>query len=295
MNDMNDVVNWLRRIEHLANEIYLQAASYYAADPKLKNFLEHISEDEAWHYHVMGSAAEYLSLDPIIEAAISVDNETSNKIIQYFSDIKSGLEYKTISRDDFIEKIVTTELSEWNDIFLYVVSTLKELTPEFKYPAAKMQSHINEIKYFLEKVENHPETLQKIIALPSVWVENILIVDDSEMITTLYKALLNRDGNIDVANNGEEALAHMQEKYYKLVISDIDMPIMNGISFYKEAIARFPTLDNKFLFISGEISSERQSFFKKVKVPCLLKPVPINKLREESLKILIHPTQSYIV
>ena len=294
MKDMNDVIKWLRGMEHSANVIYSQAASIFAADPKLKKFLEHISEDEAWHYHVMGSAAEYLSIDPALGSAVSVDKGTGDKIIKHFSDIKSGLELNTISRDDLIEKIVTLELSEWNDLFFYVVNVLKQKTPEFNYPAARIQTHINEIKYFLEIVENRPETLKKILALPSVWIENILIVDDSEIVTSLYKALLNRDGNIDVACNGEEALGYMEKKYYKLVISDIDMPIMDGISFYKEAVANYPTLNNKFLFISGDVSSERQSFFNEVKVQCLSKPVPINVLREEAAKIILSPNGDFI-
>ncbi len=286
MDGMKDIINWLRGIEHLASEVYSQAVSTFDDDPELKKFLDHISEDEAWHYHVMGSAAEYLSGKPDLIPAVSVDKDTNDKVIHHFFDIQAGLEHKTISRDDLIEKIVAVELSEWNDIFLYVVNVLKEKTIEFKYPAARLQSHINELKYFLEVIENKPQTLKKIIELPAVWVENILIVDDCEMITDLYKALLNREGNIDVAHNGEEAFKCMKKKYYKLIICDIDMPIMDGISFYKKAVKLFPGICHKFLFISGFVTSERQTFFKQAKVQCLLKPVPINILREESLRIL---------
>ena len=47
---MTDIIEWLREIEHLANKVYLQAASIYDDVPKLKKFLEDISADEAWHY-----------------------------------------------------------------------------------------------------------------------------------------------------------------------------------------------------------------------------------------------------
>ncbi len=288
MDGMKDIINWLRGIEHLASEIYSQSAVKFSDDPKFKNFLEHISEDEAWHYHVMGSAAEYLAQEPDLIPVISVDKGTNDKITGVFSDIRTGIEQKTISKDDLIEKIVAAELSEWNDIFLYVVNVLKEKTIEFKYPAAKIQSHINELKYFLEVVENRPETLRRILELPAVWIENILIVDDFEMITDLYKALLNREGNIDVAHNGEDALECMRKKYYKLIICDIDMPIMDGISFYKKAVKLYPGVCHKFIFISGSVSSKRQTFFQKAGVKCLSKPVPINILRDEALKILAH-------
>ncbi len=81
---MIDITKWLREIEYLSNKVYLQAASIFADDPKLKMFLEDIAEEEAWHYHVMGSAKEYLASIPALVPAISVDKETNNKIIGCF-------------------------------------------------------------------------------------------------------------------------------------------------------------------------------------------------------------------
>lgn len=77
---MKEIISWLREIEHLANEIYLQAASIYVDDLSFKKFLEHTAEDEAWHYHVMGSAAEFIASKPEIIPVISVDQETKDKI-----------------------------------------------------------------------------------------------------------------------------------------------------------------------------------------------------------------------
>ncbi len=207
---MKEIIKWLREIEHLANQVYLQAAAVYADDIKLKKFLDHTAEDEAWHYHVMGSAAEYISSIPEVIPAIYVDEQTSNKIIGLLNFIKFGIEQKSIGRDELIDKIVELELSEWNDIFLYTVNFLKEKTSEFKYPAARIQSHIKEIEYYLEKTEGRPESLQLIKKLPPLWIENILIVDDEKMITELIKALLNRSGNIDIAHNGQDALKMME-------------------------------------------------------------------------------------
>ena len=46
---MKKLVRWLREVEHIANDMYLNAATVYADDPQFKAFLEHIAEDEAWH------------------------------------------------------------------------------------------------------------------------------------------------------------------------------------------------------------------------------------------------------
>lgn len=284
---MKDIVKWLRKIEHQANEVYMRAAALYVDDPKLWKFLEHSSEDEAWHYHVMGSAVDFLSSASELIPAISIDKETNDKIHTYLDDISDCLNKKTLSRDELIQKIVTLELSEWNDIFLYAVNVLKEVAPEFRYPAATIQAHMREITYFLESVEKRPELLKQITSLPPVWTENILIVDDNEMITTLFNSLLNREGNVDLANNGQEALEQIDKKYYKLIISDIDMPIVDGISFFKLATAKFPGLTNRFLFVSGDVSAERKDFFNENGLKYFLKPVPINILREEAMKIIL--------
>jgi len=284
---MKKLVRWLREVEHIANDMYLNAATVYADDPQFKAFLEHIAEDEAWHYHVMGSAAEYFNSTPPPVPVISVDKETSDKVINFISDINERLEKKTISKEEFIEKIVEAEFSEWNDIFLYVVNILKEKTNEFKYPVIKIQGHIKKIVRFLEETGNHSVVLKKLRTLPPVWTENILIVDDEEMITTLIKSLLNREGNIDVANNGEEALNCLEKKFYKLVISDIDLPKMDGLSFYKKSVAKFPTLKKRFLFMSGDLSPERKAFFDENHLKYLSKPMKIKVLREAASEIIV--------
>jgi len=286
-SDMKKLARWLREVEHIANDMYLNAATVYADDPQFKAFLEHIAEDEAWHYHVMGSAAEYFNSTSPPVPVISVDKETSDKVINFISDINERLEKKTISKEEFIEKIVEAEFSEWNDIFLYVVNILKEKTNEFKYPVIKIQGHIKKIVQFLEETGNHSVVLKKLRTLPPVWTENILIVDDEEMITTLIKSLLNREGNIDVANNGEEALNCLEKKFYKLVISDIDLPKMDGLSFYKKSVAKFPTLKKRFLFMSGDLSPERKAFFDENHLKYLSKPMKIKVLREAASEIIL--------
>jgi CheY-like chemotaxis protein len=284
---MKDIINWLRAIEHLASEVYALAADVYADDPILRKFLDQTGEDEAWHYHVMGSAADFLADKPVPTPAISVDQETSEKFFNCFYAIRDGLKNKTLSRDELIRKIVEVELSEWNEIFLYVVNVLKELTPEFKYPAARIQNHIKQIEYFLDSIEGKPELLKKIKELPSVWVENILIVDDEPLITNLLKALLNREGNIDIAHNGKEALDFINKKFYKLVISDIDMPIMDGLTLYRETVAQFPSSSKRFLFLTGYLSDDKLLFIKRNDVKFLEKPAEINTLREVASEIIL--------
>lgn len=284
---MQEIIKWLREVEYSALEVYKQGSTAFSADPSLSRFLETMAEEEAWHCQIIGDAANYIDSDDSFQPVISIDRETADKINSYFADLKDGFAKNTITRDGVLEKIVAAELSEWNDIFFYVVNTLKRQIPEFKYPAARLQAHIRGIEQYLETVEKRSDILGKISELPSVWTENILIVEDEPMVAELIKSLLNREGNIDIAYDGKAALDLILEKYYKLVISDIDMPVMNGIMLYEEAIMRFPNLNSRFLFITGDLSPERIRFFDDRKVKYLSKPMKIKTLRQIAHSIIL--------
>lgn len=116
--------------------------------------------------------------------------------------------------------------------------------------------------------------------------ENILIVDDEEMIIDLLRHLFKDDGKIDIAYNGKDALELIEKKFYKLIISDIDMPKMDGISLFTEATSKFPEISNRFLFITGSLSQEKQLFFRKENVRYLTKPMKITTLRKEAANII---------
>ncbi|MGD9331694.1 MAG: response regulator [Desulfobacterales bacterium] len=284
---MKDLILWVQEVEKLAQTVYEEAARIYSDDPPLKRFLEQNAREEAYHARLMGQAYHHVDSMQGASPVISFDESISKKVFETFADIKAALEARTLDKDDLIAKLVEAELSEWNDIFLYVVSFLKEDNGRFKYHAARLQAHVKTIEDFVATVPNHEDILRKVKRLPSVWVENLLIVDDNVPVAELLKALLRRSGKIDVAHNGQEAMQLIQENYYKLIISDVDMPVMNGLVLFQEAAAKYPQLKNRFLFITGDLSPEREEFFSQNRVPYLAKPFAVESLRKKAAQILL--------
>lgn len=284
---MKEIITWLRKIEDLANATYLQAATQYAEQTQLAEFLKEIAEEEAWHYHVVSSALHLLDAKPEFMPAIILDDETNNRITHHFSELQEGLANNAFSEEELIRRIVEVEKSEWNDIFVYVVNSLAEKKQEFKYPAIRMQSHLKKIHNFIDTLDQSRDILSNISTLPPVWIEKILIVEDESMISQLIKSLLNRDGDIDIAVNGAEALEFLKKKYYKLIISDIQMPVMDGITFYAEAKRLYPTIHDRFLFISGNLSIENQKYIESESLPFLAKPMDIAELQRICSEILL--------
>ncbi len=79
---------------------------------------------------------------------------------------------------------------------------------------------------------------------PSSKVKRVLVVDDSITVREVERKLLqNRGYSVDVAFDGMEGWNAVRSKPYDLVISDIDMPRMNGIELIKQ-IKSHPRLNS---------------------------------------------------
>ena len=68
-------------------------------------------------------------------------------------------------------------------------------------------------------------------------LNKILIVDDSQLIHSMYRLVLNRYKNCKIvdAMNGLEALDVLsRENDFNIILLDINMPVMNGLQFMEK-------------------------------------------------------------
>lgn len=66
-------------------------------------------------------------------------------------------------------------------------------------------------------------------------MNKILLVDDEIEITEINKRYLEQGGyDIDIANDGKEALEKYTRNKYSLIITDIMMPNMDGYDLISE-------------------------------------------------------------
>jgi DNA-binding NtrC family response regulator len=71
--------------------------------------------------------------------------------------------------------------------------------------------------------------------------KRILVVDDEENARYgLSKLLTNEGFMVDSVSNGFEALNYLRQQEVNLIVTDINMPEMNGITFLKELNKNFP-------------------------------------------------------
>ena len=81
---------------------------------------------------------------------------------------------------------------------------------------------------------------------------NILLVDDQALLCEVLKTWLDVEKDIkvlDIAHDGHEAIAKVEQLQPDIVLMDIDMPNMNGLQATKVISQRFPKV--KVIFLSG--------------------------------------------
>jgi len=62
----------------------------------------------------------------------------------------------------------------------------------------------------------------------------ILLVEDDTVNSQLFQMMLQRLGyQVDLAENGQEALAMLEQKNYRLILMDCQMPILDGYATTK--------------------------------------------------------------
>lgn len=86
----------------------------------------------------------------------------------------------------------------------------------------------------------------------------VLIVDDFSTMRRIMRNLVKEMGfsSIDEAPDGSAALSKLRNGSFDLVISDVNMPVMNGFELLRE-IRRDPTLAAiPFLLVTAEAKKE---------------------------------------
>ncbi|TDT70455.1 AraC family two component transcriptional regulator [Hypnocyclicus thermotrophus] len=118
-------------------------------------------------------------------------------------------------------------------------------------------------------------------------MKKILVVDDEKFIRLGIATILENnfiDLDIKLAKNGKEALEIIEKEEFEIIITDINMPTMNGMELLKEV----NKLDKKIktIILSGfnEFEYARQSIQYGVK-NYLLKPIDEKELRDNIYEI----------
>ena len=84
----------------------------------------------------------------------------------------------------------------------------------------------------------------------------LLVVDDDEFIRAVIRERLKIEGfSVDEAQNGKEALARLDKEDYSILLTDLRMPEMDGISLLREVSSRFPDTARIVMTAHGQLET----------------------------------------
>ncbi|MCD6187680.1 MAG: response regulator [Desulfuromusa sp.] len=87
-------------------------------------------------------------------------------------------------------------------------------------------------------------------------MERVLIVDDEENTRIGLVKLLSQEGyHVDAVANGFDALEYLKNTQVDLVITDINMPEMNGLVFLRELNQTYPEIKVVMITAYGGVDS----------------------------------------
>ena len=139
---------------------------------------------------------------------------------------------------------------------------------------------------------------KKITVKPLPKSTRILLVEDNSINQIVAKSLLNNLGaQVEIANNGQEALTLLEQDYYDVVLMDCQMPIMDGYSATK--VIRKSQQAYKDIHIiamtANAMSGDRDKCLDAGMNDYLTKPIDVAALENSLLKALNTPTTTELV
>ena len=107
----------------------------------------------------------------------------------------------------------------------------------------------------------------------------ILVVDDDPVLSRWLVEALASDGHeVDAADDGQVALLRLENCAYDLILSDLRMPQMDGVEFYRRLERDRPEVTHQVLFLSGH-APEYEDFLQEVQGRSVAKPVDLEDLQ----------------
>lgn len=106
---------------------------------------------------------------------------------------------------------------------------------------------------------------------------SILIVDDHDFIRSILMAYFDKDSLVIEAINGREAMEILDNLKMDLVISDVEMPVMDGVEFFREVNSR--ELNIPMIFITGGCNQEKEIYLRSFSNVILGKPFKRSDIR----------------
>ena len=107
----------------------------------------------------------------------------------------------------------------------------KPVTPSMLFDTAMRLRAGNEINDMGRETQGRRDAAKTELALQTIRAARLLLVEDNELNQEVACELLTGAGfQVEIADNGQEALDRLQQSSFDLVLMDMQMPVMDGVT-----------------------------------------------------------------
>jgi signal transduction histidine kinase len=116
----------------------------------------------------------------------------------------------------------------------------------------------------------------------------VLVVEDEAALgAAVAESLVDAGYVVDRAGDGDEALQRVRGRAYDLIICDLKMPRVDGMTFYRRLEGDAPDLTRRILFVTGDVAgTEAERFLEETGCRWLAKPFRLKDLLRTAREIL---------
>jgi two-component system NtrC family sensor kinase len=116
----------------------------------------------------------------------------------------------------------------------------------------------------------------------------VLVVEDEEALgAAVAESLADAGFVVDRARDGEEALMRVNARVYDLIVCDLKMPRVDGMTFYRALERDHPDAARRILFVTGDVAgTEAEQFLEETGCRWLAKPFRLRDLLRTAREIL---------
>ena len=119
-----------------------------------------------------------------------------------------------------------------------------------------------------------------------LWIptKKVLVVEDSDYQRAIYIYHLNQLGfyNLTEAKDGSEAFSQIEKETFDLIISDWEMPLLDGLELLKKVRVTPSAKDTPFIMITvHEDQAKNQEAIDQGANDFIVKPITLDVLKEK--------------
>ena len=278
---MDSIITWLIGVETSAANLYEEAAIVFRGDEDFSRFLSQMAVEEREHEKLLQKASAAISDSEMKRASFYFGDDFRNKIEAPFSRALRLSKDGTLTKNAMVNVVADAEFSEWNELLLYTLDLLNVLDEEVQQAILDFKKHRIRAQEYIASLPGGDSVILRVQRLTRPGGKRVLIVEDNLSVARMLEALAMDQVEVIIARDGQEGISCIQQRQFDLIISEIDLPKMNGVEMYKQALEKNPNIGSRFIFFTGTENPEHLDFVRSTNTLMLPKPSPVKLICEK--------------